>query len=105
MARRRKTANTGEAMSLFEQLRTDRVKNGKEVAVELCKARGRTNSKEVVDEMLKRGLIPRPSEDDKLHWIGHVFARDERFVKTNKYVSYRNDRVHERTIPYWELAA
>ena len=105
MARKRKTKNTKEAMDLFDQFKNDRVKNGKEVAIELCRARGRTNSKEVVDEMLKRGLIPRPSEDDKLHWVGRVFARDERFIKTNKYVSYKNDRVHERTIPYWELAA
>ena len=95
-----KTRTTAEAFARLHAGHETEIQLARQVARELCREHGSTNSRLVRLEMERRGLISRAAT--KVHWFGCIFRTAE-FIATGERVSYSSTTVHEREIKVWRL--
>jgi hypothetical protein len=98
-----KTRSKEAAFSLLKRYRQELIAAARLVAIKLCVERGRTNSREVRDEMVKSALfVPNPAVGE--YWIGAVFT-PKYFERTGDRFRYQDDsrNLHTHEGVYWRI--
>jgi hypothetical protein len=97
------TQSTEEAMQVLKRWRGYLIAMGRVCAVELCREFGTTNSRQVTDEMERRGLLE--GYVGGYYWVGAVFNKSDLFVATGEHVVHSNParNNHEQLLRVWRL--